>query len=1042
MAERHRAFDWHQSPLGPPEGWDTALKTLVPIMLASNQPMFVAWGQSRTLLYNDPYAEILANKHPAALGRDILEVWHEIRDALEPIVTTAYAGQSVQMDDIQFWVERRGYREEAHFSFSYSPVRADSGEIGGFFCACNETTAQIQAERRLAASEARHRGVLANMEEGFVLFDHEFTILEANPAAARLVDLTREQMLGRDHWAIFPNLREAPLGRMYRQALAEGRPLVMENSHVFPGGREACFEVRAFPVADGLAVLFQDITERKRLQQEAAESLERVQLALDAGAIVGTWVWLVPEDRVIADERFAESFGLDAEVLKAGAPIEYAFGAIHPDDRQAVQDAVARAVADRGRYQCQYRVFRGGAYRWVEANGRVEVDASGAPVRFPGVLLDVEERRRVEAERDRVTALLQSFIGAVPGVVFAKDRQGRYLMGNRGAAEALGCSPDEMIGRTDEDILPDHHEARALMARDRQIMESGTAMQAEEWVSRRDGTPAVWWSTKEPLRDASGEVIGLVGTTVDITERKSIEDALRLSEQRSALAIEVAQLGTWHWDVATSAVTADERCRQMCGLDAHQPAFTLADVKQHVHPDDWPQIELALQRALDPHGPGGYAEELRWVHADGRVVWTASRGSVLFDGEDDARRAVAMLGSVTDITERRQMIEALRQADRRKDEFLAMLAHELRNPLAPINTASHVLKLSGGEPQRVLEASEIIARQVGHLTRLVDDLLDVSRVTRGLVQLDRAPVDLRAVVATAIEQTRPIVQARRHELRSRIGAGPFTVLGDFHRLVQVVANLLNNAAKYTPQGGVIELELSEVGPGEAEPRGESGHAVLQVSDNGVGIAPEMIEQVFDLFTQAERTPDRTQGGLGIGLALVRSLVQLHEGEVSVRSQGLHRGSCFRVELPLSQAAQDAEVERPVPQTPGRGRVFIVDDNIDAVATLAEVLQLSGYTVATAHDARTVLARTAEGPPWDALILDIGLPDMTGYELAQRLREAPTTRHATLIALTGYGQSHDRVISRNSGFDHHLVKPADIPQLIEILARRAEAVSVE
>ena len=474
--------------------------------------------------------------------------------------------------------------------------------------------------------------------------------------------------------------------------------------------------------------------------------------------------------------------------------------------------------------------------------------------------------------------------------MYAKDRQGRYLVANRGTAEVLGRSGAEIIGRTDAELLPQRAQVPAIMARDRAIMESGQALQAEEAVTRADGAPSIWWSTKEPLRDATGQVVGLVGTSVDITQRKAMEDALR-------------------------------------------------------------------------------------------------------------------------------------QADRQKDEFLAMLAHELRNPLAPVATASQLLKLSAADPQRVRQASEVIERQVGHLTRLVDDLLDVSRVTRGLVELARAPVDLRTVVSTALEQVRPLAESRRHALRTRLAEGTCTVDGDFHRLVQVVSNLLNNAAKYTPAGGTIEVALDL----------EASRAVLQVTDNGVGIAPEMIGRVFDLFTQAERTPDRSQGGLGIGLALVRSLVQLHGGEVQAHSPGLQRGTTFRVELPLSAEVQRAGSQPPAPAAGAARRVLLVDDNTDAAATLADVLGLVGHTVTVAHDGKSALDRAAREAPWDAFILDIGLPDMTGHDLALQLRALPAGRGATFVALTGYGQDHDRALSRNSGFDHHLVKPAELRLLMEILS---------
>jgi K+-sensing histidine kinase KdpD len=397
---------------------------------------------------------------------------------------------------------------------------------------------------------------------------------------------------------------------------------------------------------------------------------------------------------------------------------------------------------------------------------------------------------------------------------------------------------------------------------------------------------------------------------------------------------------------------------------------------------------------------------------------------------DEHGRPVRFPGVLLDIEERRRveaerdrMLESLKLSDRRKDEFLAMLAHELRNPLAPINTAAHVLRLSGADPRRVADASEVIARQVGHMTRLVDDLLDVSRVTRGLVQLEREAVDMRTVVATAVEQVKPLVQSRRHDLRTQVGASACTVEGDYHRLVQIVSNLLNNAAKYTPQGGVIEVGLAPV----------EGRAVLTVSDNGVGITPEMLPHVFELFTQAERTPDRAQGGLGIGLALVRTLVQLHGGEVRASSAGPQKGSTFVVELPLAQV-QPRTTSRAASRNGAARRVFLVDDNVDAAQTLRDLLELMGHEVTVAHDARSALRQVAQAAAsWDAFILDIGLPDMTGYELARRLRELEAARNSTFIALTGYGQAHDRVLSKASGFHEHLVKPVDVGVLGDLLS---------
>ena len=368
----------------------------------------------------------------------------------------------------------------------------------------------------------------------------------------------------------------------------------------------------------------------------------------------------------------------------------------------------------------------------------------------------------------------------------------------------------------------------------------------------------------------------------------------------------------------------------------------------------------------------------------------------------------------------------LQREHERKDEFLAMLAHELRNPLAPISSAAQLLRMLFPGEARIRDASDIIGRQVRHMTHLVDDLLDVSRVTRGLVTIERTTVELGAVVRDAVEQVMPVVRARHHTLTLDLAPRPVYVSGSRTRLIQVAANLLNNAAKYTPEGGQLHVCLKQ----------DEAHALLQVSDNGIGIAPDLLPVVFDLFTQGQRTPDRSQGGLGLGLALVKKVVELHDGAVEARSDGPGHGSTFTMRLPLLRDA----VEAPVP-APGRAgpaasralRVLVVDDNVDAALTLAMVLEVAGHAVTVEHAAHAALERAAQAG-FDVVLLDIGLPDMSGHALAGRLKQLPSCAHAALIAVSGYGQEQDRRMSREAGFDAHLVKPVPPDQLIDVIAR--------
>ena len=386
--------------------------------------------------------------------------------------------------------------------------------------------------------------------------------------------------------------------------------------------------------------------------------------------------------------------------------------------------------------------------------------------------------------------------------------------------------------------------------------------------------------------------------------------------------------------------------------------------------------------------------------------------------------------------EREQLLRSEREARRSaenqnnaKDEFLAMLAHELRNPLAPIVAAAHMLKLPGRDQASLQRTGDIIIRQADHLKSLIHDLLDVSRVTRGLVSVDRQPVNIGAVVTSAVEQAQPLLDARRHALVVDVRAPEALVLGDRKRLVQVVANLLNNAAKYTPPDGRVTLSVET----------RAGQLVLAVSDNGIGIDPELLPQVFDLFKQARRSADRSQGGLGLGLALVRSIMALHGGQVSGHSEGIGKGACFTLTLPLHAggAAPARVLDEAARGDTAPVQLMIVDDNLDAARTLANLLEAKGHHVVVMANARGALEESLRRPV-PLYILDIGLPDVDGYELARRLRAAPGSAGAVLVALTGYGQMHDQDMAFAAGFDHHFVKPIDIAALDRILAQVAQA----
>ncbi|WP_295998939.1 ATP-binding protein [Rugamonas sp.] len=401
------------------------------------------------------------------------------------------------------------------------------------------------------------------------------------------------------------------------------------------------------------------------------------------------------------------------------------------------------------------------------------------------------------------------------------------------------------------------------------------------------------------------------------------------------------------------------------------------------------------------------------------------RASALNAALDVNRRELqeAFRQAERELESRRAAESKLREADRRKDEFLAMLAHELRNPLAPINMAAQILKFGPVDPARLSQTCAIIDRQVSHMTRLLDDLLDVSRVTGGMVVLSREVHDMRAIVDQALEQTRPLMNARQHCLTFDLPSVEVLVFGDGTRLVQVVTNLLNNAAKYTPLSGELKIKLAL----------QDDMMVLAVSDNGIGIDAALLPHVFELFIQGERSSDRSQGGLGLGLALVRSLVERHGGAVQARSMGPGLGSEFEVVLPLARPGTLEASDRPSNEAAGMKAldVIVVDDNEDAANTLALFLEGHGHHVRVAFNAASALTMAVAHPP-RVMLIDLGLPDMDGRDLARQLRARHTSGNCTYIALTGYGRPEDRASSLKAGFQYHLTKPANPMELMQLI----------
>ena len=506
--------------------------------------------------------------------------------------------------------------------------------------------------------------------------------------------------------------------------------------------------------------------------------------------------------------------------------------------------------------------------------------------------------------------------------------------------------------------------------------------------------------------------------------RQAVEQALRASERLYRAIGESISYGVWVCDAEGNNIYASDSFLRLTGLTLEE--YCSPTWIRVLHPEDRARAEVAWQECVRTGGTWYQEHRIRGV--DGEYYPILAQGVPIYDDQGQIDR---WAGIHLDIARLKLTEQALREADRRKDEFLATLAHELRNPLAPIRNSVYILNAANADPAQRQLARSVIDRQVRHMSLLLDDLLDVSRVTRGQFELKREYVDLRSVCDVAVETARPLIEAKRHTLRVELPAETITLEADPLRLAQVVSNLLTNAAKYTDAEGLIELS--------AEVR-DSG-VRLVVRDNGVGLSPESIPTLFGMFSQIDSSLDRSQGGLGIGLALVKGLVELHGGSVSALSAGLGRGSEFVVQLPASLICRQIATLAGAPVVPaarqrsaaGGSKILVVDDNRDAAQTLSMALCFAGYEVHTADSGAQALQIGAREHP-QAVVLDVGMPGMDGYETARHLRRESWGRHAVVIAVTGWGQDEDKLDARLAGFDEHLTKPVDFSSLETMLAR--------
>ncbi len=760
----------------------------------------------------------------------------------------------------------------------------------------------------------------------------------------------------------------------------------------------------------------QDISAQQRAYDALRDTTDRLRFALTA-AQTGIWEWNVSTDAVIWSPECYAIHG-----LREGEFDGRAIGfdrLLHPEDREHVWTTVRTAIERRTPYENEFRIRTpAGAVRWVSNRGRMAYDAGGQPLRMLGTITDITARKEAElalrASEQKYRRLLESIRDAFVVV----DMAGHIQEHNEAYREMLGYTDAELRQLTYMDLTPPRWHAMEAKLVAEQILPTGSSDVYEKEYRRKDGSVFPVELRTNLMQDDAGRPQQMWAVVRDITARKQVEAALRESEERfRALADNISQFA-WMADDKGRIYWYNRRWHDYAGT-------TLAQMQgsgwtKVVHPDHVARVARHIQEAWDSGEPWEDTFPLR--AKDGQYRWFLSRAVPIRNVDG---KVVRWFGTNTDITELRQAEATLKEADQRKDEFLATLAHELRNPLGAINYAVGVLNIVGSDNETARRARATISRQMAHTVRFIDDLLDVGRITGGKLVLRNEPLNLADVIDAALDLCRPSLEQAGLELSLSLPPEVVHLQGDKVRLAQAISNLLHNACKFTRKGGRVTLTLQR----------EGTEAVVRVRDTGIGIAMPDMDRVFDMFTQVASPLKGPQQGLGIGLALARGLIAMHGGTIEARSEGPGQGSEFVVRLP----AQPALVDIPAvdaPSLPARPvlsprRILVVDDNADNAETLALLLGLEGHEVETAADGPSALKKAERSKP-AIVLLDIGLPGLDGYAVCRAIRSTPWGQDMVIVALTGWGLEEDRRKTEKAGFDAHLVKPVEYHELLQVL----------
>jgi PAS domain S-box-containing protein len=948
-------------------------------------------------------------------------------------------------------------------------------------------SAKAALERRTAELQQQREWfevTLASIGDAVITTDLDARITYLNPVAETMTGWTTRDASGKPLQDVFQIVNEdtrKPAENPIERVLETGRIVGLANhtSLIARDGTEIAIEDSAAPirnpqgVVSGAVMVFHDVTLRRKAERALRASEERLR-AVFSQAAVGIATADFDGQFQEANQKFCAILGYPLEELRSRTFL----GLTHPDDVEPTRTQVQRLVDGViPSYSLVKRYLRkDGKPVWSSTTVTLLRDESGAATQFIGIIEDITERKRTEELQARLAAVVEFSDDAI----ITKTLDGIIATWNPGAQRIFGYTAAEAIGRPVTMLIPEKQldEEPTILER----LRRGERIDHYETTRRhKDGSIVSVSLTVSPLKDATGKIIGASKIARDVTRQKRAEQILR--EQANVLALlettgkaigskldlqKVLQTVT---DVATQLsgakfgaffynVTNDEgesfllytlsgaprEAFEKFGLPRNTPIFHPTFTGQGVVRSGDITRDPRYGTMAPHHGmPKGHLP-VRSYLATSVIARTGEVLGGLFFGHPDpdvfneaserlvvgvaAQAAVAMdnarlyEAAQREIESRERAEEALRETDRRKDEFLATLAHELRNPLAPIRQAAMISQSPSATDEAKHWSHEVISRQVKHMSLLLDDLLDVSRITRGTLALRIEMTDLAAIVDAAVEQARPLIDAKHHELVKQLPSSPVRFAGDPLRLAQILSNLLTNAAKYTDPRGRIRLDATA----------DASEVTIKVTDNGVGIAAEAIPSVFTMFSQVKGTEDRSEGGLGIGLALAKGLMTLHGGTIEAVSAGIGRGSEFTVRLPRRTVAEadprDPPVEVATRARPAR-RVLIADDNGDAAESLAMLIRLDGHDVTVGANGIEALELIDAVNP-EVAFLDIGMPGLDGYEVARRIRANPRHAGVVLVAVTGWGQESDKARARAAGFDLHFTKPIEPDKLLELL----------